>query len=356
MSINTVFQKKDCEINTEPCVIEKTVELTEKEYNHFYHNLLEDYSFIAENSDCMYQDNNGVRHCILVLGKGITDGILVEAEGYGYARYSAFLPGARLLIEHEQYPSLTAHADEMRRLTEKYVQKALDGQIDCQYNINFSEARKLCRQSGFTDELFVEMLSERQEFEYVEQTDYGCYVTIAEPYLRQEDERNLKKLTSKEVEVMCAKHTLWLNDAGGEQADFSNCLLKDLDLSRKNLNSAVFVGAEFTNTRLCGAELCFAVLNDAKFYNCDLSDAVAEEAEFKGVNCIGSNFSRGIFTHSNFAGAKFCECEMSCVNMQSCCIDETEFGDLNLTSVNLSDCSYDEQEWTEEILFKIMSM
>ena len=141
MNINAIFQKKDCEINTEPCVIEKTVELTEKEYDHFYHNLLEDYSFIAENSDCMYQDNNGVRHCMLVLGKGIPDGILVEAEGYGYARYSAFLPGARLLIEHEQYPSLTAHADEMRRLSEKYVQKALDGQIDCQYNIDFSEAR-----------------------------------------------------------------------------------------------------------------------------------------------------------------------------------------------------------------------
>lgn len=43
MNINAIFQKKDCEINTEPCVIEKTVELTEKEYDHFYHNLLEDY-------------------------------------------------------------------------------------------------------------------------------------------------------------------------------------------------------------------------------------------------------------------------------------------------------------------------
>lgn len=40
MNINTIFQKKDCEINTEPCVIEKTVELTEKEYNHFYHTLI----------------------------------------------------------------------------------------------------------------------------------------------------------------------------------------------------------------------------------------------------------------------------------------------------------------------------
>ena len=50
----------------------------------------------------------------------------------------------------------------------------------------------------------MEMLSEREEFEYVEQTDDGCFVTIAEPYLRQEDERNLKKLTPREVEVMCA--------------------------------------------------------------------------------------------------------------------------------------------------------
>ena len=79
-------------------------------------------------------------------------------------------------------------------------------------------------------------------------------------------------------------------------------------------------------------------------------------AEFKGVNFIDNNFSRGVFTHSNFAGAKFCECEVSCVNMQSCCIDETEFGDLNLTSVNLSDCSYDEQEWTEETLGEDITM
>ena len=107
MNINAIFQKKDCEINTEPCVIEKTVELSEKEYNHFYHNLLEDYSFIAENSDCMYQDNNGVRHCMLVFGKGIPDGILVEAEGYGYARYSAFLPGRLLSMSNTRLLPLT---------------------------------------------------------------------------------------------------------------------------------------------------------------------------------------------------------------------------------------------------------
>ena len=356
MNFRIPFHRKDNEIDTTPCVIEKTVELPSDMFDRFSRNLLNDYDFIIKNIDHMYQDRNGIRHCLLVLGENHSDGILVESEGYGYARYSAFLPGARFLIEHEQYPSLTVHADEMRWLTEKYVQKALVGQLDCQYRINLIEARNLCRQTGYTDELFIEMLSERKEFEYVEQTDESCFVTIAEPYLRQENERDYRKLTPKEVEVMCANHILWLNDAGGEQADFSNCLLNDLDLSHRNLNNAVFNDAKFTNTRLCGTELCFAVLNNAKFYNCDLSDAIAEEAEFKGVECIGSDFSRGTFTHSDFAGARFRDCDLTYVNMQSCCIEGTEFGDLNISSVNMRDCSYDEQEWTEETLGQNISM
>ena len=54
----------------------------------------------------------------------------------------------------------------------------------------------------------------------IEFFDDGCTVTISEPYLRQEDEENLRRLNSEEVEIICAKHILWLHDAGGEQADF----------------------------------------------------------------------------------------------------------------------------------------
>ena len=43
----------------------------------------------------MYQDRDGVSHCLLVLGEGEEDGILVESEGSLYARYSALLPNAR---------------------------------------------------------------------------------------------------------------------------------------------------------------------------------------------------------------------------------------------------------------------
>ena len=31
-------------------------------------------------------------HCLLVKGATSTDGILVEAEGYSYSRYAAFIP------------------------------------------------------------------------------------------------------------------------------------------------------------------------------------------------------------------------------------------------------------------------
>ena len=89
----------------------------------------------------MYQDNDGVNHCLLVLCEERDDGIIVESEGSSYARYSAYLPCARKLVQQEQYPSLTAHADEMRWLADKYVQKALNGQLDCQYRIDFDEVR-----------------------------------------------------------------------------------------------------------------------------------------------------------------------------------------------------------------------
>ena len=46
----------------------------------------------------MYQDTNGIHHCLLAMGEGCSDGILIEAEGYDYARFASFLPGAREFV------------------------------------------------------------------------------------------------------------------------------------------------------------------------------------------------------------------------------------------------------------------
>lgn len=70
-------------------VIEKVIELSDVEYTHFTKNLLDDFDFIEANIDLMYVDTNQVKHCILVREAGKTSGVLVESEGYSYARYAA---------------------------------------------------------------------------------------------------------------------------------------------------------------------------------------------------------------------------------------------------------------------------
>ena len=116
----------------------------------------------------------------------------------------------------------------------------------------------------------------------IESADFdGEYIrcTVRDEYVRQTDPR--RALTQEEADVMLAKHTLWLNDAGGEQADFSNCLVQGLNLAHKNMMNAVMDNARFADTDLQGAELNFSVINNTRFESCNLEDITAEECEFK---------------------------------------------------------------------------
>ncbi len=70
-------------------VIEKTIILTEQEFKKFACDLLNEYDFIKDNASLMRIDENGVWYCIEVTADGSFYGILVESEGFGYARYSA---------------------------------------------------------------------------------------------------------------------------------------------------------------------------------------------------------------------------------------------------------------------------
>lgn len=147
---------------------------------------------------------------------------------------------------------------------------------------------------------------------------------------------------------MCAKHILWLNDEGGEQADFSNCVIRGMDLSRRNLNQAIFDGAKISNTQLYSAELCFASCVGTKFYNCYATDLTAEEANFKGAEFIGTELGRGIFTHSNFTDARFRNCEVYSCSLDGSCVEGTDFGDTDTSLVRMNRYTYDEDIWNAE--------
>lgn len=93
-----VFERKPIEFYQRDCVVEKVIRISDPEFEQYSMHPISDQDFIQENIDLMFSDN-GVYHCLLILGENNPDGILVEAEGYNYARYAAFLPNARILIE-----------------------------------------------------------------------------------------------------------------------------------------------------------------------------------------------------------------------------------------------------------------
>lgn len=95
------FMRKADRIEAEECQIDRVIELSPSEFDSFCGNLFQSKDFIKENIDDMYVGADFTRHCILVMGQDRPHGILVEAQGYDYARYSAFLPNARAFVSSE---------------------------------------------------------------------------------------------------------------------------------------------------------------------------------------------------------------------------------------------------------------
>lgn len=343
--MKTQFQRKQENLSAEAFSIETVIELPYTEYESFSKNLLQDYEFLESHKNESYREP-GLAKCLLVLGEGHQDGMLVITEGYSYARYSAPLPNARGILTQSRYPSLFKQITALQSLVEKCVRDAIEFQIDGEYKIAYEEVYD----TDNTDEklktlLFQQMLSERPEIEGIE-TDYENYnLTLAQAYVNKEADSLLKQPTKKEIELMYAKHLLWLQEAGGEQADFSNCLQRELDLSHRNWENAVFENAKLVGVNLQETDLSYSVCNGARFYHCDGTGLRAENSEMKDASFYDCELSSALFLHSNLTKANFTHCSAVDVTFQSCCIEGTVLGHFDEGPVYQSSCSEDEKDW-----------
>lgn len=102
MVINVQLRSKQEEIQPVRCAIACVVELSNVEFYDFQFNPLKDHDFIREHLPDLKTDEFHAIPCMLVLGDGVDDGILVDPQGYDYARYTAYIPMARQLFQNEQ--------------------------------------------------------------------------------------------------------------------------------------------------------------------------------------------------------------------------------------------------------------
>ena len=79
-------------------VVEKVAQISREQFQEFSQGLSKYYRFLYDNWEAMYHDSDKQeKHCILVTTPEYQDGILVEASGYAYPRYCAYIQDCHAL-------------------------------------------------------------------------------------------------------------------------------------------------------------------------------------------------------------------------------------------------------------------
>lgn len=79
--------------------ITKVIELPAKQYHRYMNELLRDVSFISRNvEDMRFDGKTETFLCLFVTCRDANTGVLVESEGFGYARYTAFISEKKALV------------------------------------------------------------------------------------------------------------------------------------------------------------------------------------------------------------------------------------------------------------------
>ena len=84
------------------CIVEKAIAIPHEEYDALINITDNCYDFIAENQDCMYYDKDNNNHCILIYDDASGDGVIINADGCNYPKYSAFVPNAKVMLEQHE--------------------------------------------------------------------------------------------------------------------------------------------------------------------------------------------------------------------------------------------------------------
>ena len=162
-------------------------------------------------------------------------------------------------------------------------------------------------------------------------------------------EQEKQPLSKEEIEIMCAKHTLWLHEVdGGEQADFSNKIITDYDFSCANIINAVFNGTKLNNCYFNEADISYSTFDGAVFDDCELIKVTANSTSFRNTEFTYCDLNDSEFEECNFSYSKFIDTVSPNV-MRGCCVEKADLDGIDDRSELLEDCSENEKEWAAQI-------
>lgn len=105
------------------CAVEKVIEVSDSEFKKLIENPMKRNYYLPQYKDLMGYYNDSY-HGILFVNMENDDGLLVNSEGYDYARYSQYIPNAREIIQrNEQTAALDALKTHMDNCIDKWLEK-----------------------------------------------------------------------------------------------------------------------------------------------------------------------------------------------------------------------------------------
>lgn len=330
------------------CTVEAVLPIPKEEWDSFLQNDGEDDEWLPRilsgSLPSMYIDPQQMYHCVMLVGDGQNDGILCYTEGDGYVS-SGYIPNGRLIANTSAYPSLQDFSNRMGQLANRFVDLALNKQKDGKYSFSAAQLRQRAGNLNLDETLFTQMMLERKEIRSLETDGEFYHVGIAPIFQKQDDRQQLRKLSTRELDILCAKHTLWLNDLGGEKADFSGCRIKGVNLSHRDLTGCCFDHAVLENVQLTGTNLQHASFCGAFLKDCLGERMLANHADFSEAKFMGGRYNESSMEYSNLMDALFNGCEMGEADLYKSCIENAIFVIPDAQSLDLDVAIPDWEEW-----------
>lgn len=160
--MKTVFEHKP-DFTFRKFAVEKTVTIPARKLEEMLRHPMHNHEVIVENAGVMGVDRDDVYHCLLVTGEGRTDGLLVESEGSGCARYASYVPEATAL----RYPTLSRLNRELAEAVDAIIAEGTSLTRSGNWIVSFEELEGmtgLCVEGRpFLQETLGDMLCSRPE-------------------------------------------------------------------------------------------------------------------------------------------------------------------------------------------------
>ena len=152
-------------------------------------------------AEAMYTDSSNIKHCLLVLNKNGEDGIIVYSAGQAFATYSAHIPYAREIYRLIQYPELDEFNAYMERTVDKYVLQAKANNQNGIYRLLVDDIRSEFGDSLFNENVFLNVMQTRPEFEYVEFDGEEYFFKVEQEYANMSQPVSEKEMYPKGTRI-----------------------------------------------------------------------------------------------------------------------------------------------------------